>query len=77
MGATSSDLKVIDSIEKKIDEQWPLFDTEGSGALGKDQIKEIILKIKSPLQEFDEDIFSDTFDSYEKVQDGTIIKEDL
>ena len=74
-GLTSGDQRVIDDLQKKIDEQWPLLDVDGAGKLGKEKIKELVLKIKSTSQIFDDQIFDEAYSSFESLIDGDLLKE--
>ena len=68
---------VIDDIQKKIDEQWPLLDVDGEGKLGKDKIQELVLKIKSTSQIVDDQIFDEAYSSFESLIDGDMLKESV
>ena len=67
--------QTVRNAEKKIDEQWPLLDVDGSGKLGKDKIKELILKIKLFFEHFDDQIFDEAYSSFKSLVDGDMPKE--
>ena len=76
-GLTLGDQRVIDDLQKKIDEQWPLLDVSGEGKLGKDKIKELVLKIKSTSKIFDDQIFDEAYSSSESLIDGDMLKKSV
>ena len=74
-GLTTGDQRVIGDLQKKIDDQWPLLDVNGAGKLEKDKIKELVLKIKSTSQIFDDKIFDEAYSNFESLVFGEILKD--
>jgi capsid portal protein len=76
-GLITDDQRVIGDVQKKIDEQWPLFDDNRAGKLGRQKIKELVLKIKSPSQIFDDKIFDEAYSNFEDLVFGEMKKESV
>ena len=53
------------------------MDVNGAGRLGKDKIKELVLKIKSTIQIFDDQIFDEAYSTFESLIDGDMLKESV
>ena len=51
------------------------MDVNKEGKLGKDKIKDLVLKIKSTSQIFDDQIFDEAYSSFESLIDGEMLKE--
>ena len=69
--------RVIDDLQKKIDEQWNKFDVDGRGKLSKEKIKELVLKIKSTSQILDDQIFDEAFSNFESLVEGEMLMESV
>ena len=53
------------------------MDSNGAGKLGKQKIKELVLKIKSATQIFDDKIFDEAYSNFESLVYGEMLKDSV